>query len=125
VVNFICGPGEEVGEYLLCHPDVDAASVTGSCTAGERLERLLAPLHRPLALEMGGRTPSSSCLTLTWNWHWRGAVGGFGTSGQRCTAASRIIVHDRVYDRLSRSLPKRQAHCGLATVWRLRPRWGR
>jgi alpha-ketoglutaric semialdehyde dehydrogenase len=54
VVNLVCGPGEGVGEYLVSHPGVDAASFTGSCAAGEHLERLLAPLHRPLALEMGG-----------------------------------------------------------------------
>lgn len=100
VVNFICGPGEEVGEYLLCHPDVDAASFTGSCTAGEHLERLLAPLHRPLALEMGGKNAIIVMDDADLDLALEGALwGGFGTSGQRCTAASRIIVHDRVYER--------------------------
>jgi acyl-CoA reductase-like NAD-dependent aldehyde dehydrogenase len=108
VVNFVCGSGKEVGEYLFTHPDVDAASFTGSCTAGERLERLLAPLHRPLALEMGGKNAiivmDDADLELALD----GALwGGFGTSGQRCTAASRIIVHDRVYDRFTGLLSER------------------
>ena len=100
VVNFVCGPGAEVGEYLLTHPDVDAASFTGSCAAGERLERLLAPLHRPMALEMGGKNAIIVMDDADLELALEGALwGGFGTSGQRCTAASRIIVHDRVYDR--------------------------
>ena len=100
VVNLVCGPGEEVGEYLLTHPDVDAASFTGSCKAGEHLERLLAPLHRPLALEMGGKNAIIVMDDADLELALEGALwGGFGTSGQRCTAASRLIVHEKVYDR--------------------------
>jgi len=100
VVNFVCGPGEEVGEYLFCHPDLDAASFTGSCAAGERLERLLAPLHRPLALEMGGKNAIVVMDDADLELALEGTLwGGFGTSGQRCTAASRIIVHERIHDR--------------------------
>ena len=99
VVNFVCGPGEEAGEYLLSHPDVDAASFTGSCAAGERLEQLLARLHRPLALEMGGKNAILVMDDADLELALEGALwGGFGTSGQRCTAASRLIVHEQVYD---------------------------
>src|SRR6185369_3866038 len=108
VVNFVCGPGEEVGEYLLTHPGVDAASFTGSCTAGEHLERLLAPLHRPLALEMGGKNAIIVMDDAYLELALEGALwGGFGTSGQRCTAASRVIVHDKVYDRFVGLLSER------------------
>jgi acyl-CoA reductase-like NAD-dependent aldehyde dehydrogenase len=100
VVNLVCGPGEEVGEYLLTHPDVDGASFTGSWAAGERLERQLAALHRPLALEMGGKNAIIVMDDADLELASEGAIwGGFGTSGQRCTAASRLIVHDRVHDR--------------------------
>jgi alpha-ketoglutaric semialdehyde dehydrogenase len=100
VVNLVCGPGEDAGEYLLTHPGVDAASFTGSCAAGERLERRLAELHRPLALEMGGKNAIIVMDDADLELALAGAVwGGFGTSGQRCTAASRLIVHERVYDR--------------------------
>lgn len=114
VVNFVCGPGEEVGEYLLSHPDVDAASFTGSCAAGEHLERLLAPQHRPLALEMGGKNAIIVMDDADLELALEGAIwGGFGTSGQRCTAASRLIVHEKVYDRFAKLL--------VARTERLRP----
>jgi len=114
VVNLVCGPGAEVGEYLLTHPGVDAASFTGSCAAGERLERLLAPLHRPLALEMGGKNAIIVMDDADLELALEGALwGGFGTSGQRCTAASRLIVHERVHDRFVALLSERAASLRL------------
>jgi len=100
VVNLVCGPGEEAGEYLLTHSDLDAASFTGSCAAGLRLEAELARLHRPLALEMGGKNAIIVMADADLDLAVEGALwGGFGTSGQRCTAASRLIVHEQVHDR--------------------------
>jgi aldehyde dehydrogenase (NAD+) len=116
VVNFVCGPGEEVGEYLLSHPDVDAASFTGSCSAGEHLERLLATLHRPLALEMGGKNAIIVMDDADLELALEGALwGGFGTSGQRCTAASRLIVHQKVYDRFTALLADRAERLRLGS----------
>lgn len=100
VVNLVNGPGEEVGEYLVTHPGVDAVSFTGSCAAGERLESLLGRMHRPLALEMGGKNAIIIMEDADLSLALEGVLwGGFGTSGQRCTAASRVIVHEKVYDR--------------------------
>lgn len=114
VVNLVCGPGESVGEYLLTHPGVDAASFTGSCAAGERLERLLASLHRPLALEMGGKNAIIVMDDADLELALEGALwGGFGTSGQRCTAASRLIVHEAVHDRFVELLAERAARMRL------------
>lgn len=108
VVNLVCGPGEEVGEYLVTHPDVDGASFTGSCAAGERLERRLAELHRPLALEMGGKNALIVMDDADLELALEGTLwGGFGTSGQRCTAASRIVVHERVCERFVTLLAER------------------
>ncbi|HEY5973857.1 MAG TPA: aldehyde dehydrogenase family protein [Geobacteraceae bacterium] len=126
VVNFVCGPGEAVGEYLLCHPDLDAASFTGSCPAGERLELLLASLHRPLALEMGGKNAIVVMADADLELALEGTLwGGFGTSGQRCTAASRIIVHDQVYDRfvglLSERAGRMRLGSGLAATTQVGP----
>ncbi|MBI1922574.1 MAG: aldehyde dehydrogenase family protein [Geobacter sp.] len=110
VVNFVCGPGDAVGEYLMTHPGVDAASFTGSCAAGERLERLLAELHRPLALEMGGKNAIVVMDDADLDLALEGVLwGGFGTSGQRCTAASRVIVHEKVHDRFVSGLKERAA----------------
>lgn len=100
VVNLVHGPGEEVGEYLVNHPDVDGVSFTGSCAAGERLEALLGKMHRPLALEMGGKNAIVVMDDADLQLALEGVLwGGFGTTGQRCTAASRVVVHAKVYDR--------------------------
>ncbi|NVN92729.1 MAG: aldehyde dehydrogenase family protein [Desulfuromonadales bacterium] len=110
VVNLVFGPGDVVGEYLMTHPDVDAASFTGSCAAGEQLERLLAVLHRPLALEMGGKNAIIVMDDANLELALEGAIwGGFGTTGQRCTAASRIIVHERVYEQFVELFAERAA----------------
>jgi alpha-ketoglutaric semialdehyde dehydrogenase len=108
VVNLLCGPGPEAGEYLLSHPGVDAASFTGSCAAGEALEQRLARLHRPVALEMGGKNAIIVMEDADLDLALEGAVwGGFGTSGQRCTAASRLIVHQKIYGRFVEMLARR------------------
>jgi aldehyde dehydrogenase (NAD+) len=108
VVNLVCGPGPEAGEYLLTHPGVDAASFTGSCAAGEAVEQRLARLHRPVALEMGGKNAILVMDDADLELALEGAVwGGFGTSGQRCTAASRLVVHERVYGRFVEMLAGR------------------
>ena len=108
VVNLVLGPGPEVGEYLLTHPGVDAASFTGSCAAGEALEQRLARLHRPVALEMGGKNAIVVMDDADLELALEGALwGGFGTSGQRCTAASRLIVHQRIYSRFVEMLVER------------------
>ena len=100
VVNLVCGPGEDIGEYLVTHPGIDAVSFTGSCAGGERLEGLLGRMHRPLALEMGGKNAIIVMADADLHLALEGALwGGFGTSGQRCTAASRVIVHEQVHDR--------------------------
>jgi aldehyde dehydrogenase (NAD+) len=100
VVNLVHGPGGEVGEYLSTHPDVDAVSFTGSCAAGERLQSLLAGLHRPFAAEMGGKNAILIMNDADLDLALEGVLwGAFGTSGQRCTAAGRVIVHDTIHDR--------------------------
>ncbi len=99
VVNLIHGPGEDVGEYLATHPEVDAVSFTGSCAAGERLESKLGRIHRPVATEMGGKNAIIIMDDADLSLALEGVLwGGFGTSGQRCTAASRVVVHERIHD---------------------------
>lgn len=98
VLNLVHGAGEDVGEYLTGHPGIDAVSFTGSSATGERLEALCGRLHRPISTETGGKNAiiimDDANLTLAIE----GAVwGAFGTTGQRCTAASRLIVHKKVY----------------------------
>lgn len=98
VLNLVHGPGGEVGEYLVGHPDVDGVSFTGSFETGKRLEGICGSIHRMMTSEMGGKNAIIVLNDANLNLAVEGAVwGGFGTSGQRCTASSRIIIHKRVY----------------------------
>jgi acyl-CoA reductase-like NAD-dependent aldehyde dehydrogenase len=114
VVNLVHGRGEEVGEAIAVHPGIDAVSFTGSCSAGERLEGLLGKLHRPLAVEMGGKNAIIIMDDANLNLALEGVLwGAFGTSGQRCTASSRLIVHEKVYDHFIAMLGKATAELRL------------
>lgn len=100
VVNLVHGPGEEVGEYLVTHQGIDAVSFTGSCAAGERLQLLLAGRRRPFAAEMGGKNAIIIMNDADLELALEGVLwGAFGTGGQRCTAASRVIVQEKIHDR--------------------------
>ena len=99
VLNLIHGPGADVGESLVSHPGVDAISSTGSFDVGRRLGQICGSIQRPIVTEMGGKNIIIVMDDAHLDLAIEGAVwGGFGTSGQRCTAASRISVHKRVYD---------------------------
>jgi aldehyde dehydrogenase (NAD+) len=98
VLNLVYGPGQEVGEYLVSHPGVDAISFTGSSNIGERLEGICGAIHRMIVTEMGGENAIIVMGDANLDLAIEGAVwGGFGTTGQRCTATSRIVVHKKVY----------------------------
>ena len=98
VLNLVYGSGREVGEYLAGHPGVDAISFTGSFETGKRLESICGAIHRIIVTEMGGKNAIIVMDDANLDLAIEGAVwGGFGTTGQRCTAASRIVVHKKVY----------------------------
>jgi aldehyde dehydrogenase (NAD+) len=98
VLNLIHGPGGEVGEYLAIHPGVDAVSFTGSFDTGKRLEGMCGAIHRMIVTEMGGKNAIVVMEDARLDLAVEGAVwGAFGTTGQRCTAASRIVLHKKIY----------------------------
>jgi acyl-CoA reductase-like NAD-dependent aldehyde dehydrogenase len=98
VLNLVHGPGGEVGEYLVSHPGVDAISFTGSFETGKRLEGICGSIHRMIVTEMGGKNAIIVMDDANFDLATEGAIwGGFGTTGQRCTAASRIVIHKNVY----------------------------
>ena len=98
VLNLIHGPGGEVGEYLVNHPGVDAISFTGSFDTGRHLEQSCGAIHRIIVTEMGGKNAIIVMEDADLDLAIEGALwGSFGTSGQRCTATSRIVIDEKIY----------------------------
>jgi aldehyde dehydrogenase (NAD+) len=104
VVNIVCG-GAEVGEALVSHPDVKVVSFTGSTATGARVTKLAAEGMKRVSLEMGGKNPMIVMADADLDLAVEGALwGAFGTSGQRCTATSRLIAHRAVVGELTERL---------------------
>ena len=97
VVNLVHGSGEEAGAPLVRHPDVALISFTGSSEVGREVAIACAADHRCVSLEMGGKNPILVMEDADLDLAVDGTIwGGFATSGQRATAASRILVHKKV-----------------------------
>jgi acyl-CoA reductase-like NAD-dependent aldehyde dehydrogenase len=109
VVNLVTG-GPAVGEVLTTHPDVSVVSFTGSTAVGKLVNQNAAPFFKKVHLEMGGKNAIMIMEDAQLELALEGCLwGGFGTTGQRCTAASRVIVHEAVHDRFVESFVKRAA----------------
>lgn len=99
VVNMVLGSGGEVGEHLVTHPGVKGVSFTGSCPTGEHLHALCGGKGKEFSAEMGGKNAIIVMDDADLDLAVEGALwGGFGTTGQRCTASSRLVVHEKVHD---------------------------
>ncbi len=99
VVNMVTG-GPAVGETLTTHPDVSVVSFTGSTAVGKLVNQNAAPHFKKVHLEMGGKNAIMILDDANLDLALEGCLwGGFGTTGQRCTAASRVIIHEKVHDR--------------------------
>jgi len=99
VVNIVTGFGPEAGAPIVSHPDVRAISFTGSSEVGRIIGETAARTFKPCSLEMGGKNAIVVLDDANLDLAIEGALwGAFGTTGQRCTAASRIIVQRGVYD---------------------------
>src|SRR5580704_6731720 len=98
VVNLVTGGGEEVGNTLSQHDDVKVVSFTGSTAVGRTVSERAAPSFEKVHLEMGGKNVIMIMDDANLDLAVEGCLwGGFGTTGQRCTAASRVVVHEKVY----------------------------
>ena len=97
VLNLVHGSGEEAGAPLVRHPDVALVSFTGSSEVGREVAIACAAEHKRVSLKMGGKNPILVMEDADLDLAVDGTIwGAFGTSGQRCTAASRILVHKKV-----------------------------
>ena len=98
VVKIVFGPGHGVGTRLISNY-VDGISFTGSCEVGSGVERTAAAFRMPVSTEMGGKNAVIIMNDADLDLAAQGCVwGGFGTAGQRCTAASRIVIHKEVFN---------------------------
>jgi alpha-ketoglutaric semialdehyde dehydrogenase len=101
VVNVVLGSGHEVGDPLLHHPDVSVISFTGSTETGKSVALAAAVHNKRLTLEMGGKNAVIVNEDANLELAAEGILwGAFGTTGQRCTATSRVVVHRAVQQEL-------------------------
>jgi alpha-ketoglutaric semialdehyde dehydrogenase len=98
VLNIVFGTGGEVGNALIEHPDVKLISFTGSTEVGDGVAAAGARGRKRVMLELGGKNAVMVMDDADLDLATEGIIwSAFGTSGQRCTAASRVIVHQAVY----------------------------
>ena len=103
VFNFVTGPGSTLGQALVDSPEVDGATFTGSFDVGMKMFRDFANRNyvRPIVLELGGKNPAIVSRNANLEDAATGIVrSAFGLQGQKCSAASRVIVEEPVYDEL-------------------------
>jgi len=98
VVNLVTGGGADVGDVLTASDRVRVVSFTGSTDVGRTVSEKSAPSFKKVHLEMGGKNVIMVMDDADLELAVEGCLwGGFGTTGQRCTAASRVVVHESVY----------------------------
>lgn len=110
VFNLVMGPGRLIGEALVQHEDIAAISFTGSVGVGRGIAEACVKNGKKVQLEMGGKNPQivlddadlAQAVELS-------AQSGFYSTGQRCTASSRLIVTDKIYPAFVEALQARMA----------------
>ena len=108
VVNFVAGPGGELGTALVEAPSLKAVSFTGSCQIGNWLHGEASKRRLRIQLEMGGKNPTIVLADADFNSAVENVVNAaFFSTGQKCTATSRAIVEDSIYDKFLDALVER------------------
>src|SRR5260370_149323 len=104
VFNLVTGYGQDAGEALVMHRDVDMISFTGSTRAGKRISELAAQSVKRVALELGGKSASVILDDADLAAAVKGTVNGcYLNSGQTCTALTRMLVPDSSYQQAART----------------------
>src|SRR3954464_95476 len=108
VVNIVTGFGPECGQPIVEHPEVRALSFTGSSEVGRIVGEIAARTFKPCSLEMGGKNAIIVLDDANVDLAVEGILwGAFGTTGQRCTATSRVIAAKPVYNQLAEKVAQR------------------
>ncbi|NWF61355.1 MAG: aldehyde dehydrogenase family protein [Fischerella sp.] len=114
VINLVHGVGEEVGKALVAHAGVDLVSFTGSSETGAEVGATCGRTHKRVCLEMGGKNAQIVMEDADLELALDGAVwGAFGTTGQRCTATSRLILHRDIKEKFTAMLKERTSKLRL------------
>jgi alpha-ketoglutaric semialdehyde dehydrogenase len=110
VVNLVHGRGEVAGRALVEHPGVPVISFTGSTSTGSLIGETCGRMHKRLSLEMGGKNALIVLDDADLDLALDGVLwAAFGTTGQRCTATSRLLLQRRIHDRFVARLAERAA----------------
>ncbi len=114
VINIVSGHGEQAGAALVNHPGVRLISFTGSTEVGRIVGQAAAAHDKICSLEMGGKNVVMIMDDANLDLAVEGVLwGAFGTSGQRCTAASRVVVHKKVAKKFTNALVDGAKHLRL------------
>lgn len=99
VINLLHGKGSVVGEAIINSPDIDLISFTGSTAVGKRISEVAGSSLKRVSLELGGKNAQIVMDDANQELALEAVLwGAFGTTGQRCTATSRLIVHKKIHD---------------------------
>jgi aldehyde dehydrogenase (NAD+) len=110
VIQLVQGRGDPAGRALVEHPGVALVSFTGSTATGAKIGEVCGRTHKRLSLEMGGKNAAIVMADANLDLALDGVLwGAFGTTGQRCTATSRLILHEAIHDRFVERLCERAA----------------
>ncbi len=105
VINVVTGTGSEIGIELAKHPEIDMISLTGNTETGKQIMSLASENLKKVHLELGGKAPfivfEDADIDSAVN---AALVGSVVNSGQDCTAAARIYIHEKVYNEFSKKL---------------------
>ncbi len=108
VIQLVHGRGEEVGEAIVAHPGIPVISFTGSTATGAHIGETCGRMHKRLSLEMGGKNAQIVMADADLDLALDGVLwGAFGTTGQRCTATSRLLLQDAIHDEFLEQLVAR------------------
>ena len=108
VLNIVTGPGRVVGDALVNHPDVDKVTFTGSPSVGRGILRGAAGNFKRVSLELGGKSANVIFDDADIEAASKAAASGiFFNAGQVCSAGSRVLVHEKVYDEVVERLTQR------------------
>ncbi len=113
-INLVHGSGSKVGTPLIKHPDVDLISFTGSSEVGKIISSESGKDLKRVSLELGGKNAQIVMDDAKLDLALDGVIwGAFGTTGQRCTATSRLILHEKIHDEFLEMLLDRVAKLRL------------